>query len=245
MLNGKRNFGQVASKMFDMIEHIPDAKEETVEENASRQYQVDTQAFRPSTADSIPPTPPDMPEASAVPPPRVTTAPAMASVFAEDLVIEGRIVAKGDIEMRGKLEGDLVTTGNVSVSGVITGDLSGCNIHIAHGAVKGNIVAEQSIEVDQESLIVGDISAHNLRSSGYVKGNLSVKNKTVLVSGSCLVGDVETNSIMLEEGAVLAGSVHMNCGNTDDIFPKEGEELKLRRKIDLGGAPRARIGSEA
>lgn len=145
------------------------------------------------------------------------------SVLAEDISIEGTIRAKGDVELCGTLKGDLITEGDIHVKGKVTGNLNGKNIDLLSGNVFGNITAQKDIQLDHDSLVIGNINAENVEAGGRIKGDLKIKNKTQLVSGVMLVGNVKTDAISLEEGAKISGNIEMNCEG-DGGFP-HGEDL--------------------
>ena len=148
---------------------------------------------------------------------------AHVSILAEDISIEGTIRAQGDVELCGTLKGDLLTEGDIHVKGKVTGNLNGKNIDLIAGNVFGNVSAQKDIHLDRQSLVIGNINAENVEAGGRIKGDLKIKNKTRLVKGVMLVGNVKTDAISLEEGARISGSVEMNCEG-EGGFP-HGEDL--------------------
>ena len=69
--------------------------------------------------------------------------------------------------------------------GKVTGNLNGKNIELLAGNVFGNISAQKDIHLDHQSLVIGNINAENVEAGGRIKGDLKIKDKTRLVSGSC------------------------------------------------------------
>lgn len=207
-MKSSKNLGQVANKMFRALEHLPDAKENAP---GSGKQQAPSAGIAKAAG------------------PQLLQRPTV-SIIAEDLLIEGKIRAKGDIELRGELQGDLNTDGNILVSGKVAGDLQGRGVQILRGEVKGNITAHEGVTVDQGSLVIGDISAESIQAAGRLKGNLKVKGKTVLADGAFLLGNVETCFLSLEEGAIITGSIQMEDGKADELFSKDGARKKPEAK---------------
>lgn len=80
------------------------------------------------------------------------------------------------------------------------------NIRI-DGTVNGDIKATDSVEVGQTGRIVGkSIISKTAVIHGHVEGDLTASQNIVLGSKSTLVGNLQTKSLVIEEGAVFHGN---------------------------------------
>jgi len=84
----------------------------------------------------------------------------VATLVAQDTVIEGEIKGSGDVRIEGTLKGKLNCTAEVHVAegGVVEADLKAENVSVA-GKVNGNIVGAQKIELGPSAEVEGDITS--------------------------------------------------------------------------------------
>lgn len=85
------------------------------------------------------------------------------TIIADDVEISGSIKCTGGVRIAGKLGGDLICAGDVLVekTSQIKGNLS-VNSVVVLGAIKGNIVARERIELKGNARVSGDIKAKRL-----------------------------------------------------------------------------------
>lgn len=85
------------------------------------------------------------------------------TIIADDVEIGGPIKCTGGVRMAGKMSGDLTCAGDVLVekTSQIKGNLA-VNSVIVQGAIKGNIVARERIELKGNARVAGDIKAKRL-----------------------------------------------------------------------------------
>jgi cytoskeletal protein CcmA (bactofilin family) len=102
------------------------------------------------------------------------------------------------------LGSDCKFTGDVDASGTIRID----------GEFEGKIVSTDSVIVGKGGIIRGEIHSAHAVVSGTVEGNIFAKRKVELESGSRLIGDVESMSLVIEDGVFFEGKSKMR---------KEGE----------------------
>lgn len=123
------------------------------------------------------------------------------------MIIKGNIEATDRIEMMGRVEGNVATTGDVIVTGTIIGDIEANELLLQGSAVKGNIKAIGNIRVEQDSKVVGNVSAESLRLDGRIKGNLNINQTSELASGAIVLGDIETGYISTSKGTKIKGNI--------------------------------------
>lgn len=110
-----------------------------------------------------------------------------------------------------KVEGTFNAVGDVIVKGELTGSLeTRSNLHLMEGGI-----------------IEANVKSQNAVISGRVKGNLKVEEKIELGSTAQLNGDINCQSLSIEEGATLFGKCKvggdMKATNKEK---KEAEEVE-------------------
>lgn len=74
--------------------------------------------------------------------------------------VRARVTGQGDLEIQGHVDGEISVTGEVTVA---TGGLVGASVSakriIIHGAVKGDLTAEEAVHLEDGARVVGDIRA--------------------------------------------------------------------------------------
>ena len=113
---------------------------------------------------------------------------------------------KTNSSMSSILGPELKIDGNIDVKG----DL------LIYGKVTGNVTSKGTINSAKSSLVEGNITADNASIHGIVKGDLIIKNKVLLGSGSHLEGNLQAAIITIEEGAKFDGMCHMIQENKED-----------------------------
>ncbi len=104
------------------------------------------------------------------------------------------IIGKGTV-----LEGTIRSSGNVHVSGTVTGrlEVDGRTVVMPGGVVEGEIVSA-SAEI-----------------GGRVKGEVRVRDRLVLKNTAVVEGDLNTQKLVIEEGASLTGRCDMGSMRSD------------------------------
>jgi cytoskeletal protein CcmA (bactofilin family) len=102
------------------------------------------------------------------------------------------------------LGNDCKFTGDVDAKGTIRID----------GEFDGKIVSSDSVIVGSSGIVKGELHASHAMISGTVEGNIFAKKKVELKAGSRLIGDVESMSLVIEDGVFFEGKSKMR---------KEGE----------------------
>jgi cytoskeletal protein CcmA (bactofilin family) len=122
-----------------------------------------------------------------------------------------------------------------------TGDVEAKGTIRVDGEFDGKIVSTDSVIVGKGGLVRGEIHAAHTAVSGTVEGNIFAKKKVELEAGSKLIGDVESVSLVIEDGVFFEGKSKMRKdGDTftpkpriirDIHEPKEKEKEKEKAEI--------------
>lgn len=99
------------------------------------------------------------------------------------------------------IEGDITTNRDMRIDGTVTGSIN----------VKGKLVVGPSGSID------GEIICQNADVQGTTKGKITVTELLSLKSTAKLTGDIVTNKIAIEPGAVFTGSCSMGNGQIKEI----------------------------
>jgi cytoskeletal protein CcmA (bactofilin family) len=106
----------------------------------------------------------------------------------EELNNARNIIGKGTI-----LNGDLETFGNIRIEGKMIGNLK----------TKSKLIIGHSSEVG------GNVVAQNADVEGTVNGNIEVSEILCLKASAVINGDISTNKLVVESGAVFNGGCKM------------------------------------
>ena len=86
------------------------------------------------------------------------------------------------------------------------------------GTVQGDIEIEGLINISETGRVDGNITAGSARVAGRIFGNVQCRNTLHLASTADVSGDVLTSKIIVDEGAIFAGSCQTHL--TDENLPK-------------------------
>ena len=107
------------------------------------------------------------------------------------------------------ITGDIVSKGDIRVDGVL----------------KGSINTQGKVVLGQEGTIEGDVVCINADVSGTINAKITVSQLLSLKSSANLNGDIVTNKLSIEPGAVFSGSCSMGAV-IKDIKDAQGPEKK-------------------
>lgn len=130
-----------------------------------------------------------------------------ATVISKTMVVVGEITSDGDIDIYGDVKGTIKTDGNIKATGKVIGDMAGNSFALNGCTVQGNIVAQGSVTIGQNTIVVGDIVADSIKLNGKVKGNLVIAKMAEFYENALLAGDVRSQTISMSQGAKLHGNV--------------------------------------
>ena len=106
----------------------------------------------------------------------------------EELSNARNIIGKGT-----KVNGDLETFGNIRIEGKMIGNLT----------TKSKLIISNSSEVG------GNVTAQNADVEGIINGNIEVSEILCLKTTAVINGDISTNKLIVEDGAVFNGDCKM------------------------------------
>lgn len=112
--------------------------------------------------------------------------------------------------------GSPVEQATIGRSLVIKGEVTGAESLYIDGRIEGSInVAEHRVTVGRNGNVTANISAREVVIMGKVKGNIQCGDRLDIRGEGSLTGDIITQRISVEDGAVLKGSVQVRAAETN------------------------------
>ena len=93
---------------------------------------------------------------------------------------------------------------------ILDGELRGTDGLSVQGIIKGKIEIDNTITVEKGAVIKADIKAKDVQILGEVKGSISASGNVHYMKDCTVVGNTNTARILIEDGASIKGSVHIN-----------------------------------
>ena len=105
-------------------------------------------------------------------------------------------------------------TGWLGSSLHVKGDITGSEDLQIDGSVEGLIqLDERKLTVGATAKVTADITARDVVVYGYVKGNVRAKGRIEIKKNGCVIGNLTTAQIMIEDGANFKGSIEIDRGS--------------------------------
>ena len=142
------------------------------------------------------------------------------TIIAEHDSIQGDLRSAGGIELYGQITGNISSDENVKLCGKLIGNATGQDIEICSGQIKGDINASGYVRMDNNSIVLGNISAGSLSLNGKVKGNLQIQGNLTIESSAAISGSINADRISIQDGATLIGDVQIQTKDCADIIPE-------------------------
>ena len=98
------------------------------------------------------------------------------------------------------IEGDIRVNGTLSCDG----DL------IIDGQLEGQLSVKGKLTITELGNVSADTKAANLMVAGKLNGKIKADKSVLIKSSASVVGPIETNSIVIEDGADYSGAINMN-----------------------------------
>ena len=97
----------------------------------------------------------------------------------------------------------------ITAGTLLKGDILAKGDFRLDGTLEGNFQSDGKLVVGQTGIINGNIHCDNANIIGTVNGNLTVGELLSLHATSRVTGDILTNQLSIEPGAVFTGRCHM------------------------------------
>jgi cytoskeletal protein CcmA (bactofilin family) len=98
----------------------------------------------------------------------------------------------------------------------IRGEVDFADLLRIHGHVIGTVRSAAELLVGEGGLVEGDVEVGRLLVAGTVKGKVRAKEKLIVHAGGKVFAEIWTPALVVEEGGVVEGLVHMANGSALD-----------------------------
>ena len=129
-----------------------------------------------------------------------------ATLLAAGSSFEGKLQAKGDVELDGSFKGDVITEGNVLLRSHMEGNLNGKQVTLEGCSLIGDVIAQESISLDAAASIQGNLHTSSLQCAGKIVGDVEATGAVFLKSSAKLEGNLSAAALSMEEGASITGT---------------------------------------
>ena len=118
------------------------------------------------------------------------------------------------------------TVNTIGLGTVINGDFQSKGDIRVDGILKGSVNTSGKVVLGKEGVIEGDVICNSADVSGTIKAKITVSQLLSLKTTAKLNGDIITNKLSIEPGAVFTGSCSMGAVIKDikDVGQKEQKE---------------------
>ena len=125
------------------------------------------------------------------------------------------------------------TSNVISKETRITGDIQALgNIRI-EGSVDGTIYSKGRVVIGEVSVIKGNITSVEAEISGKVEGEVTCSEILFLKKNAVILGDITTQKLVVENGAVFNGKCQMNTNAM--VVSKSDDKNEQRGKQTAAG----------
>jgi cytoskeletal protein CcmA (bactofilin family) len=156
---------------------------------------------------------------------QLTPEPSEMTIISKNTMVFGSIKSLASITIEGKVQGNVDVLKDASVRGVVIGDLVCESSDMKGSSIQGNVVANKNVLIYDNAILLGDLTAQYSIIDGKVKGDIDIAGKIRLNSNAVVSGDINTNTIAIEEGANIKGFVNTSFFDEhgDMAFPDQIE----------------------
>ncbi|MBO4370632.1 MAG: polymer-forming cytoskeletal protein [Paludibacteraceae bacterium] len=112
-------------------------------------------------------------------------------------------------------------TNIVAAGTTITGDITTTGDLRLDGHIEGTIQSTARLVIGKQGSFSGNIVAENVDITGKVNGNISAKDTLLIKADGEVTGDINTNTLIIEQHAVFNGSCSMGNQAKDAVSSKK------------------------
>lgn len=98
----------------------------------------------------------------------------------------------------------------------VKGEITGSGSLEVEGEVDGRVALDQ-LTVAPGGVVTAEVSVHEIVVFGHCAGQVSASKRVEIKASAHVVGDITSPALVLEEGAVFKGRVHMDTGIPEDV----------------------------
>ena len=156
------------------------------------------------------------------------------SVLTEDVTVNGNLECDCNLTILGTVNGSVRCGRDLLVKGQIHGDVSAANLELRNGQIEGNVDCENSLTMDRDCSIRGNVTAAECLTDGQNYGNLTIAEDLHVQKNAWIEGDITAKQFSVLQGAHLESKIVMlqhlaeeeteSDQETQEVFHTEAEE---------------------
>jgi cytoskeletal protein CcmA (bactofilin family) len=121
---------------------------------------------------------------------------------------------------------------------IVKGELSGSQAFFVDGRVEGKIrFPEHRVTIGRGAVVLATIEAKEVVIMGTVTGNIDCSDRVDIRGDAVLTGDVLTQRISIDEGALVKGSVEVRKVRKSDHAETESQTVASTKPVEAEAAP--------
>jgi cytoskeletal protein CcmA (bactofilin family) len=144
------------------------------------------------------------------------------TIISRNTVIDGNIRAFANVSIEGSVKGDVKITKDITMSGRVVGNIECNNTSLMGASMQGSVVSKGQVQLDRDSLLLGDISAQYVNINGKIRGNIEIGGKAEFKSEAYVLGNISAATITVIDGANIQGYVNTTAFRevSGTVFPE-------------------------
>ena len=88
------------------------------------------------------------------------------------------------------------------------------------GKYKGDITTTETLVIGKDGEVVGNVNAKTVIIGGKLNGTVITEGKIILETKAEFCGEMKTNKLVIDEGAIFEGNCCMSSGGTTNEYNK-------------------------
>lgn len=101
------------------------------------------------------------------------------------------------------------------------------------GRLRGRIVSKGDLVVGEHGEVEAEIEVGRIFVSGTVRGKVTAKHRVEIAAGGKMLADLETPSLVVEDGAILQGQCNMSKQHPEAAAPAKPPETTASKVTRL------------
>ncbi|MCL2069193.1 MAG: polymer-forming cytoskeletal protein, partial [Oscillospiraceae bacterium] len=139
------------------------------------------------------------------------------TVISKNTVIRGNLQTNDPMRMMGQVMGDIECRSNIIIAGKMRGNTAATNAHVLDAQIDGDMLCDDSISINENAWILGNIRAQQAEIGGKIKGNLEIRHAVSIGASSSIIGNISADELEITRGAFVNGQIIMYSPSRDVI----------------------------
>lgn len=131
------------------------------------------------------------------------------SILTEDVVIDGDVRCECSLTVLGTINGNVQCGRDLFIKGQIRGNVTARNLELHNGSIEGSVECTDSLTMDRNCQIHGDVKASECLTDGRIYGSLTIAESLHVQKNAWIEGDITAKQFSVLQGAHLDSKVVM------------------------------------